>query len=759
MPPKKYKTEAEKQAAEKKRKAEKRAENAKPKYKKIATEEEKKKMRRDANAKCQAQKRAEKAKPQYKKYATEEEKKKARRDANAKCQARKRSLENESHDAWIKRLDADRDQKREKRENDEYREAESAKNWAIRKQKLENETEEEKNVRLNQRQINYGKNHQHYFFYKLYYKDTDSYQTKQKRKQFKKSLKAIKEAFEKTLLKLDLAGLKEGDGLSQCEVFVSNLIHQLKKEMTALENEFTILHKKVAAESLSNVDKLVLAGCGEDQIEWKQNRLTLCHQLLNQISYGLIDLLSDVAKEVSKLKQEFLEMVDSASPALQKRTNASVQSLISNFKTAIQTLELDNSRKALQIRLEKFQEIINHASDGAAKSFIFQESSKETEIHDEVRRIKDECDDAHLPKEWVIRLNELKSKYEEKEQKLHFFLNAAVEDVRESTGAWTIDDSNSWKKERDDDFEFCHDYLIGVQDYVVEDRIKMIEATKIELKEFEKSIMEYRASRPTCHCLLGDNLCPCKICEQIDNTCKRCEREKEINPPLDQAKEKGSNPVLEQAIDVDPHQSDDDQEFEDESYYEADAEHGDEKQETDSDSSSVLYEYPESMCEYEKIRLQNIAEMKQKFDELRFGQLLAENKKAANIKIPQPRTKHHDDFEKYVKPGTSTMRLQPERNAKNRQKLSNEDISESEDESHFEDVDELEHTDEEQETDSDSSSLYQYEYYPETDDYEAQGSNTDGINSIQIDYGYDSSPEKNEVTSFTCEEDMENYYG
>ena len=185
----------------------------------------------------------------------------------------------------------------------------------------------------------------------------------------------------------------------------------------------------------------------------------------------------------------------------------------------------------------------------------------------------------------------------------------------------------------------------------------------------------------------------------------------------------------------------------------------------DSESDDEFYDAKEEndgeLCEYEKIRLQNIASLKQKFDELRFNQLLTENKKSANNQTCQQRRSLDDgggkDFEKYAVPGTSSMRTQPKREASITH-LENDQSSESE----LTDLC-LDHSDwSEEQSDSESSSddlsEEQSDSEANSDLYEySQPDDESNLGwGVYHDYGpvMDTPPVR-----FTCEEDMENYYG
>ena len=61
--------------------------------------------------------------------------------------------------------------------------------------------------------------------------------------------------------------------------------------------------------------------------------------------------------------------------------------------------------------------------------------------------------------------------------------------VDEATGVWNVNGTiNSWKKERDLDYEFCSVMLVEFQDHVVETKLAMIDSIKKEIEQLKETL-------------------------------------------------------------------------------------------------------------------------------------------------------------------------------------------------------------------------------------------------------------------------------
>ena len=86
-----------------------------------------------------------------------------------------------------------------------------------------------------------------------------------------------------------------------------------------------------------------------------------------------------------------------------------------------------------------------------------------------------------------MKYAELKSHYDEKHNELELDLHL-VKDGLAVIGIWNLDDTNSWKLERDFDHDFCNMMVMEFEDHVTETKLAMIDSIKMKVEQLKKQL-------------------------------------------------------------------------------------------------------------------------------------------------------------------------------------------------------------------------------------------------------------------------------
>ena len=164
--------------------------------------------------------------------------------------------------------------------------------------------------------------------------------------------------------------------------------------------------------------------------------------------------------------------------------------LIFEFKKSVQTLEFKTSCDIFKWKIEVWIESISLTwRNTGIYRYLGDSWTKFGYSH--LGSLKDEfimkTSDLKIKEKLSTKYAELKSHYDNKHDELKLDLDF-VKEALAVIGTWNLDDTNSWKKERDFDHDFCNMMVTGFQDHVIETKLPMIDSMKKEIELLKEKL-------------------------------------------------------------------------------------------------------------------------------------------------------------------------------------------------------------------------------------------------------------------------------
>ena len=235
----------------------------------------------------------------------------------------------------------------------------------------------------------------------------------------------------------------------------------------------------------------------EPDFNGKHRRLVIFKSLSQNLNAKFEGLVEAILKEIILVKQKFEGFFNQPSNMMEKFTSTTekvvlkqLKRQIFEFQKSVQILEFENSSNAIKMKVDVWMESI---------SLIWQNTGIYRYLGDSwtqfgyshLSSLKDEfinnTKDLKIKEKLNMKYAELKSHYDEKHNELELDLHL-VKDGLAVIGIWNLDDTNSWKLERDFDHDFCNMMVMEFEDHVTETKLAMIDSIKMKVEQLKKQL-------------------------------------------------------------------------------------------------------------------------------------------------------------------------------------------------------------------------------------------------------------------------------